>query len=119
VSAPTTKILYCRCAFAKVVPDGVKNEVLEGLCASGRDFDTVSDLCEMAARRDERLKTLLDGDTPVRIAACYPRAVKWLFHQGGAPFPDEASVEVLNMREDDAPDILDRLTEPDPPATGS
>lgn len=103
------RILYCRCAFARVVPDGVKDEVLEKLCDSGASFESVSDLCEMSARRDDRLKELVGDDSRVRIAACYPRAVKWLFHQAGAPFPDDDSVEVLNMRDCEAQEIVSHL----------
>lgn len=106
------KILYCRCAFAQVVPEGVKNEVLERLCDSGVSFETVSDLCEMSARKDPRLARLIDGEAPVQIAACYPRAVKWLFHQAGVPFPEEGNVEVLNMREESAEDITNKLLDP-------
>lgn len=91
------------------MPEGVKNEVLEKLCDSGVSFETVSDLCEMSARKDHRLSKLLDGDRPIQIAACYPRAVKWLFHQAGVPFPEENSVEVLNMREETAEDISRKL----------
>ena len=106
---PPHRILYCRCAYAQVVPDDVKDAVLEGLCTSGKAFDSVSDLCEMSARRDPRLKSLLEGGEPVKIAACYRRAVKWLFHQAEAPFPDDESVEVLNMREQSADEVLDKL----------
>ncbi len=103
------KVLYCRCAYAQVVPEHVKDEVLKGLCESGTSFDTVSDLCEMSARKDPRLEELL-RDKPVKIAACYPRAVKWLFHNAGVPFPEEKNeVTVLNMREDAAENILDEL----------
>lgn len=109
MSDSSSKILYCRCAFAKVVPDGVKNEVLDGLCNSGKSFETVADLCEMAARKDPRLQTLLDETGNTKIAACYPRAVKWLFHQADSPFPSEEQVEVINMREEKAPEILDKL----------
>ncbi|MEM1441999.1 MAG: hypothetical protein AAGF67_06625 [Verrucomicrobiota bacterium] len=63
----------------------------------------------MSARKDHRLSKLLDGDRPIQIAACYPRAVKWLFHQAGVPFPEENSVEVLNMREETAEDISRKL----------
>ena len=107
------KILYCRCAYAKVVPDDVKNEVLEKLCESGVPFECVSDLCEMSARKDPQLKHLLDGDQPVKIAACYHRAVKWLFHSAGVPFPDDgdSTVEVLNMREQTADEIVKDLLE--------
>ena len=80
------KILYCRCAFARVVPQETKDAVLEALCDSGVPFETVSDLCEMSARKDPRLAALLAGEEPVKIAACYPRAVKWLFHSAGVDF---------------------------------
>ena len=100
------KIVYCRCAFAQVVPDDVKNDVLKGLCDSGTSFETVSDLCEMSARKDPRLKTICEGG-PSKIAACYPRAVKWLFHSAGEELPEDA--EVLNMREESADEILGKL----------
>lgn len=107
--ADSPKILYCRCAFAQAVPDDVKNDVLKGLCASGASFETVSDLCEMSARKDPRLQQLLAGG-PVKIAACYPRAVKWLFRSAGADFPDnEADAKVLNMRTEPAENILGEL----------
>ena len=107
------KILYCRCAYAQIVPDEVKNEVLEKLCESGTPFECVSDLCEMSARKDPQLNHLLEGDQPVKIAACYPRAVKWLFNSAGVPFPEDegSSVEVLNMRKQTADEILKTLLE--------
>lgn len=52
---------------------------------------------------------MIAGEAPVQIAACYPRAVKWLFHQAGVPFPDEEKVEVLNMREETAEEISNKL----------
>ncbi len=61
----------------------------------------------MSARKDPKLRDLTeDGD--VRIAACFPRAVKWLFKAGGAPLP-EKGVEVLNMREESAEEIVQKL----------
>ena len=98
------RILYCHCAYAKVVPAEVKQEVLAKLAASEVTFDAVPDLCEMSARRDPKLKELADGGA-VQIAACYPRAVKWLFAAAGAPLSDEA-IEVLNMREQPASVVL-------------
>ena len=101
------RTLYCRCAYAQVVPEETKDRVLEKLAASGEPFDCVADLCEMSARRDPALKEIAErGDT--KIAACYPRAVKGLFRAAGAPLPEEG-VEVLNMRTDDADEIYDRL----------
>lgn len=110
VPAPAT-ILYCRCAYAQVVPNGVKNEVLQKLCDSSASFETVSDLCEMAAHRDPRLKAIASC-AGLRIAACYPRAVKGLFQQAGSPLPADA--EILNMRTQNAQEIADALLNASP-----
>lgn len=91
------------------MPGDVKDEVLKRLCESGVSFETVSDLCEMSARKDERLTQIFKGDAPIKIAACYPRAVKWLCHNAGITFPEDESVEVLNMREETAEEIADKL----------
>lgn len=104
--SPPATILYCRCAYAQVVPTGVKNDVLQKLCDSNASFETVSDLCEMAAHRDPRLKAIASCGK-LRIAACYPRAVKGLFQQAGSPLPEEA--EILNMRTQTAQEIAEAL----------
>lgn len=109
LSTPAT-ILYCRCAYAQVVPSGVKNDVLQKLCASEASFETVSDLCEMAAHRDPRLQAIASCGK-LRIAACYPRAVKGLFQQAGTPLPADA--EIFNMRTQTAQEIADALLKAD------
>ena len=101
------RILYCHCAYAQVVPKDVKNEVLERLSASGVAFDAVPDLCEMSARKDPRLNELA-GEGAVRIAACYPRAVKWLFNQAECALPDER-FEIINMRVEPAENVVNAL----------
>ncbi|MFM7034384.1 MAG: hypothetical protein ACKOYJ_04200 [Planctomycetia bacterium] len=103
--ASPPRILYCRCAYAQVVPAEVKQAVLEGLAASGAAFEAVPDLCEMAARRDPRLRELAGGADGLRIAACWPRAVRGLFALADAPLP-ESGVEILNMRTDPADAVL-------------
>jgi hypothetical protein len=105
------RLLYCRCAYAQVVPKEVKDAVLDRLAAASVSFEAVPDLCEMSARRDPRLGELAaSGD--VRIAACYPRAVKWLFAAAGAALPTEG-VEVLNMRTASAADVAAALLAPE------
>ena len=106
MSAPA-RILYCHCAYAKVVPPEVKAEVLRRLVESGAAFDAVADLCDMSARKDPALKKIAETGATL-IAACYPRAVKWLFHAAGSPLPKEG-VEVLNMRTDTADAVCSRL----------
>lgn len=115
-SAPvsdTPRLLYCRCAYAQVVPREVKDGVLAALCASGRAFDSVADLCEMSARRDPRLGALAASGT-LKIAACHPRAVKWLFHAAGHPLPDSA--EIVNMRALSAREAADAMTGTEAPS---
>lgn len=107
MSESTPRILYCHCQYAQVVPKEVKDAVLRKLCESGVEFEAVADLCEMSARRDPALKRLADGGE-VKIAACFPRAVKWLFHQAGAPLAMTAT-EVLNMRVQGAEEVGDAL----------
>jgi hypothetical protein len=106
MSAPP-RILFCNCTYAKVVPPDVKAEVLRRLSASGAAFDAVPDLCDLSARKDPSLARLA-GEGPVRIVACFPRAVKWLFHGAGAPLPKDG-VEILNMRTESADEICGRL----------
>ena len=89
-------ILYCHCQYARVLPDEVKQTVLRKLCESGQPFEAVADLCELSARRDPALARLA-ASGPVKIAACFPRAVKWLFASAQAPLAVETT-EVVNLR---------------------
>jgi hypothetical protein len=107
MSADHPALLYCNCTYAQVVDPATKAAVLRQLCDSGQSFEAVADLCEMSARKDPALKRLAASPC-VKIAACYPRAVKWLFAAAGAPL-DPAKAEVLNMRESPAPTIIERL----------
>src|SRR5688500_7596178 len=106
------RILYCHCAYAKVVPDDVKNEVLRRLAESGVAFDAVADLCELSAKRDPSLKQLVEGvgetGTQLRLAACYPRALKWLFNAAGVEWPG-SGLDVANMRSETAEQVVQVL----------
>ena len=116
------RILFCHCNYAQVVPPEVKAGVLQKLCASGRAFEAVADLCEMSARRDPAVNRLADGEAPVKVAACHPRAVKWLFGACKAPL-DQESTEVVNMRELSAEDateaLLNEVVSPNLPKNGA
>ena len=94
--APMPRLLYCRCAYAQILPQETKDAVLQHLSAGDAAFDSVADLCEMSARRDPRLKALAAAG-PLKIAACHRRAVQWLFHAAGAPLNTETT-EIVNMR---------------------
>jgi Pyruvate/2-oxoacid:ferredoxin oxidoreductase delta subunit len=100
-------VLYCNCAFAKVIDKDVKSDVLEQLESSGIAFEAVEDLCAMAANKDPKLKELAQSPK-LRIAACYPRAVKGLFKQAEAELNDQ--VEIHNMRLNPAEAIVSAIT---------
>ena len=80
---------------------------------SGVAFDSVPDLCEMSARKDAALKRLADGGN-LKIAACYPRAVRWLFSAAQAPL-EGGSYQVLNMRTESPDDVVSSLLDPASP----
>jgi hypothetical protein len=103
-------ILYCHCQYARVLPEEVKRGVLRKLCESGQPFEAVADLCEMSARKDPTLQRLA-ACGQVKIAACYPRAVKWLFAAANAPLTREET-EVINLRKLTAADACAALFAP-------
>ena len=92
----SSRVLYCHCAFAQAVPRPVKQDVLRALTDRGDDFDAVADLCEMSARKDPALKEFA-ACGQLTLAACYPRALRWMFSAAGAPL-DESKRARLNMR---------------------
>ena len=89
MSAPS-RILYCHCAYAQVVPKAVKEEVLRKLGESGRRVrrggGPVRDVGQARPGPEATGRRAADGG--VKIAACYPRAVKWLFSAADAPLPE-------------------------------
>ena len=100
-------VLFCNCSYSQVISEGVKSEVLNAIKGAGVEFEAVTDLCEMSAKKNPVLKRLAK-EKRIKIAACYPRAVKWLFHASGAPLPQEG-VEFLNMRTSSAEEIISLL----------
>jgi hypothetical protein len=106
MSTTPRRILYCHCAFARVVPPEVKSGVLSRLASSPVEFDAVPDLCEMSARRDPRLAELAATEE-LRIAACFPRAVHGLFEAAGCRLSESA--QVLNMRTNPADKVAGEL----------
>jgi hypothetical protein len=114
INTMSSRILYCHCAYARIVPVETKVAVLKGLASRDVEFDAVPDLCEMAARKDPKLRELGEGDGPLRIAACYPRAVKWLVASAGLNI-DRDNVVILNMRTESSDRVLERLLAADEP----
>lgn len=81
--------------------------MLQRLSGSNVAFEAVADLCEMSARHDPALKRLSEGG-PVKVAACFPRAVKWLFSAANAPLPVDTT-QVLNMRTQTSDEVISAI----------
>jgi len=96
--------IYCHCAYYQNIPDSVKSDVLNAIKDACVEFEAVADLCRLSATRDPVLKLWAKAES-IKIVACYPRAVRWLFHAGGAPLPRDG-VKFFNMRVDSAENII-------------
>ncbi len=103
-----SKILYCHCAYARIVPEDVKNGVLQELTGQVDEhpFDAVADLCELSAKGDQSLQDYA-SEPGLKIVACYPRAVKWLFNAAGAKLGEDVSI--LNMRTESSEEIVSQV----------
>ncbi len=82
-------ILFCSCSFNKLLDNELLVRLVKAVDMAGADYEVVDDLCRIADKDTERLKGF-DGAT---VVACYPRAVKSLFHKAGCS-PKEA----INIR---------------------
>lgn len=107
-------ILFCNCSWYDVVPEKVRSEVLQAITDAGIDFCAVPDLCELAAKKDNRLAEWASAEK-LTIAACFPRTIKWLFHSAG--FSLKSEPVVLNMRNLSADEIVAALLSDAKPST--
>ena len=100
-------VLLCKCASGGVLPGKNVEDVLDRL--SGRGVRTVvtEDLCRMVQARHPLLRELAK-EGRLTIIACYPRAVRWLFHQAGISL-DADRRRIINIRLSDCGDIEDLL----------
>jgi NAD-dependent dihydropyrimidine dehydrogenase PreA subunit len=81
--------------------------MLEALSQGGAEVEVVPDLCGLAASRDVRLQGWAES-RPLSVVACYPRAIRWLFHAAGASLPAE-QVRFFNARTQSADQIVSAL----------
>ena len=91
------RVVYCHCAYAKVVPPETKSEVLKKLCDSGKPFDGNRALLDLAGRLRERLKG-------VEIAH-----LKMTLDPGD---PSGSLAVVSLVRSDAEPDLRESLVDP-------
>ncbi len=111
---PRPVILFCKCSHYKTIPDEVKSRVLAGLENAGVRLELIDDLCRLAARKDPQLERWAASEN-LRIAACFPRAVKSLFNAAQTPLPETA--RVFNLRAGDPQNISAQLLQDAPKGT--
>lgn len=101
-------VLFCNCAHYDVIPKAVRQQVLGSLSQTGLHVEAVADLCGLAANHDPRLAEWVQAPS-LAIVACFPRAVRWLFHAAGVPLSSERT-RFFNMRMQSAQEIIDGLS---------
>jgi NAD-dependent dihydropyrimidine dehydrogenase PreA subunit len=99
-----SSILFCTCAHYEIIPPAAKERILTALSQTGQEIEAVGDLCGLAAHRDPRLQRWAAAPQLV-VVACFPRAVRWLFHAAGATLSQE-KVRCLNMRTQTPEEII-------------
>ena len=100
-------ILFCNCGYSDIIDSDIKADILNNLATAKLDFEVVQDLCELASKKDPRLKGWAQADS-LTIIACYPRTVKWLFNSVDAAM-DIEKTKFFNMRTGNAQQISSSL----------
>jgi NAD-dependent dihydropyrimidine dehydrogenase PreA subunit len=105
-TAKQPHVVYCECAHYDIIPRASREQILAGLRQNGVSLEVVSDLCGLAANRDSRLRSWAEG-APLTVVACFPRAIRWLFHAAGVPLNGQA--RLFNMRTQPPEEIVQQL----------
>ena len=100
-------IVYCHCVNYQLVSEQVKSRALKALVNTGTKVKFVSDLCKMAVQEKTTLQDWMKNASDVKIVACYPRTVRWLFEYAGVTQPKET--EFVNLRTDDIEKVISGL----------
>lgn len=100
-------IIFCHCQNAKLIPQTTLAKTADALKNSQQPVMQVDDLCALAARQDPLLKQWAE-QKQLLICACYPRAVKALFHHAGVNLSETA--KTVNLRTENPQDVRKKLT---------
>jgi NAD-dependent dihydropyrimidine dehydrogenase PreA subunit len=110
-TATRPQVLFCGCAHYEIIPRQTREEISAALSRAGLVVEAVSDLCGLAACRDPRLQEWTQSPS-LAVVACFPRAVRWLFHAAGVPSLD-GRVRFFNMRTQTPEEIIQELMKDD------
>jgi len=87
-------ILICRCRQAGHINPAESEALFNALNDAGRQVTQIDDLCGMAVKERDALKSQIDDDTA--IVACHARAVHWLLKRAGVETSSDRTV--INLR---------------------
>ncbi|MBP7052049.1 MAG: ferredoxin family protein [Phycisphaerae bacterium] len=104
-------VVVCNCVHYDIISRATREEVLRLLPESGAQVQVVADLCGLVANRDPHLQDWA-ARSSLSIVACFPRAVRWLFHAAGVSLSQE-QVRFFNMRTQSADEIVKELMKDD------
>lgn len=90
----TEPILICHCRQAGHINPAESEALYNALNDAGKKVTQIDDLCGMAVKDRDALKTMIDDDTV--IVACHARAVHWLLKRAGVQ--TSADRTVFNLR---------------------
>jgi Pyruvate/2-oxoacid:ferredoxin oxidoreductase delta subunit len=94
-------ILFCHCSYADIIPDETRNSVVAEL-KNRRGVFATADLCGLAVQNNAILHEMATNPN-LCVIACYPRAVRWLFHRAGIEL--SSTITIFNMRIQ-APEVI-------------
>lgn len=100
-------VLVCHCRNGGARDSADSETIVAELRRSRIPVIEVEEICELVARKDPVLKKVA-ALSAVSIVACHSRAVRWLFHAGGAPL-DPERVKFFNLRGAGNEEILEAL----------
>lgn len=101
---PLSCTLYCHCAYAGVLPAGVRTAAMNQLCSDGGAFLAVDDLCGLAAERADIAGCAGPGSA---VVACHERAVRNLTRWAYGWEP----ARVLDMRQTASAKLVSQLAD--------
>ncbi|MBN1509486.1 MAG: ferredoxin family protein [Sedimentisphaerales bacterium] len=101
-------VVACACTYYDIISKAARERIVTGLREKCPAVEVVPDLCGLAAHRDPRLRTWAN-EAPLTIVACFPRAVRWLFHAAGVTLNRQA--RLFNMRTQPPEEIIAQVAD--------
>jgi len=100
-------VLHCTCERSQLISEETSSAVDRTIRSLGAAAVTVTDLCGLAGRRDERL-TRICRNGRLLLVACHARAATWLLQSAGI---DASAFEFVDQRDVSVAAVIAALEE--------